>query len=314
MSSEDRQRTVREFAEALTQVRADAGNPSFRRMAQQSGCISHTTLHEAACGNRFPSWETTRQFLLVCGADPEQWRTRWQQTASRVAAGHGTPAQVQHPSPVAEASSPVPSAAPAVTATATPAGDRRWWQPAWVPIAIFLVAVLALTGLFLTMRHTPSRAAATPTSTPPAVAVAQAQAGGAGASCTPPTTAVPAAPPQTVGDRAGKVDDMSYPDCSQVKVGQHFVKQWSITNMGDVAWRGRFVQRVGPVPDADGCRTAVRTPIPDTGAGQSVVLSVAVTAAATPRTCHVKFQIVDSTGRLSYPGGRPFFFYVFVRD
>ena len=67
------------FLTALRQLREDAGNPSFRKMAQLSGCVSHTTLHEAATGARFPSWETTREFVKACGADPAPWLTRWKQ-------------------------------------------------------------------------------------------------------------------------------------------------------------------------------------------------------------------------------------------
>jgi hypothetical protein len=66
------------FAAELADLRAAAGNPSFRRMAERSGCISHTTLHEAVTGARFPSWETTREFVKACGADEQPWRTRWE--------------------------------------------------------------------------------------------------------------------------------------------------------------------------------------------------------------------------------------------
>jgi Ig-like domain from next to BRCA1 gene/Helix-turn-helix domain len=67
------------FMTALRELREEAGNPSFRKMAQLSGCVSHTTLHEAATGARFPSWETTREFVKACGADPEPWLARWKQ-------------------------------------------------------------------------------------------------------------------------------------------------------------------------------------------------------------------------------------------
>src|SRR5690349_957721 len=66
------------FAEHLRTLRSAAGNPSFRKMAGRSGRISHTTLHEAAAGTRFPSWETTREFVRACGADEAQWRRRWE--------------------------------------------------------------------------------------------------------------------------------------------------------------------------------------------------------------------------------------------
>jgi hypothetical protein len=67
------------FMTALRRLREEAGSPSFRKMAQLSGCVSHTTLHEAATGARFPSWETTREFVKACGADPAEWQARWEQ-------------------------------------------------------------------------------------------------------------------------------------------------------------------------------------------------------------------------------------------
>lgn len=65
------------FAAALRELREAAGTPSFRRMAGVSGVISHTTLHEAAGGSRFPSWETTREFVKACGGDEREWRAKW---------------------------------------------------------------------------------------------------------------------------------------------------------------------------------------------------------------------------------------------
>ncbi|MFD8496991.1 NBR1-Ig-like domain-containing protein [Amycolatopsis sp. NPDC059657] len=65
------------LAAELARLRREAGDPSFRKMAERSGRISHTTLHEAVRGTRFPSWETTREFAKACGADEEHWRRRW---------------------------------------------------------------------------------------------------------------------------------------------------------------------------------------------------------------------------------------------
>ncbi|WP_436493869.1 NBR1-Ig-like domain-containing protein [Actinokineospora sp. HUAS TT18] len=65
------------FAGELRDLRVSVGTPSFRKMAGVSGVISHTTLHEAAGGSRFPSWETTREFVKVCGADEREWRAKW---------------------------------------------------------------------------------------------------------------------------------------------------------------------------------------------------------------------------------------------
>src|SRR3954452_20176024 len=69
---------ARLFAEQLRKLRAAVGSPSFRKMAGLSGRISHTTLHEAAAGTRFPSWETTREFVRACAADEAEWRRRWE--------------------------------------------------------------------------------------------------------------------------------------------------------------------------------------------------------------------------------------------
>jgi hypothetical protein len=65
------------FAAELRRLRAEAGDPSFRRMAEKSGCISHATLHEAASGSRFPSWETTREFVKACDQPEGLWLERW---------------------------------------------------------------------------------------------------------------------------------------------------------------------------------------------------------------------------------------------
>src|SRR4051794_2372055 len=69
---------AKRFAEQLRILRAAVGDPSFRKMAGRSGRISHTTLHEAAAGTRFPSWETTREFVRACEADEPEWRLRWE--------------------------------------------------------------------------------------------------------------------------------------------------------------------------------------------------------------------------------------------
>jgi hypothetical protein len=89
---------VSEFAEELRRLRAGAGNPSFRQMAGVSRSISHTTLHEAATGSRFPSWETTREFVRACGADEAEWRARWEH-AKQAAAGRPGPVPGGPPAP-----------------------------------------------------------------------------------------------------------------------------------------------------------------------------------------------------------------------
>ncbi|SEP54114.1 NBR1-Ig-like domain-containing protein [Amycolatopsis saalfeldensis] len=100
------------LATELAALRASAGDPSFRKMAERSGCISHTTLHEAVKGIRFPSWETTREFVKACGADEVPWRQRWEELKGL------TPA-----APIVEA--PQPDVTEAEDVRLAPPGKRR---------------------------------------------------------------------------------------------------------------------------------------------------------------------------------------------
>ncbi len=77
-SSDQRSRAIAEFADELHRLRVSAGSPSFRKMASLSGCISHTTLAEAVKGLRFPSWETTQEFVKACRGIEADWRARWE--------------------------------------------------------------------------------------------------------------------------------------------------------------------------------------------------------------------------------------------
>jgi hypothetical protein len=77
-SSED----VELFIEALRQLRAGAGQPSFRSMARIAH-YSHTALSGAVSGGRLPSLELALAFVHACGGDEEDWRRRWQDVADR---------------------------------------------------------------------------------------------------------------------------------------------------------------------------------------------------------------------------------------
>ncbi|WP_158581607.1 Scr1 family TA system antitoxin-like transcriptional regulator [Actinomadura spongiicola] len=68
------------FAVALRKLRADAGGPPYRSMARRS-FYGHTTLAEAASGQRFPGWEVTRAYVTACGGDLAEWERRWRETA-----------------------------------------------------------------------------------------------------------------------------------------------------------------------------------------------------------------------------------------
>jgi hypothetical protein len=128
---------------------------------------------------------------------------------------------------------------------------------------------------------------------------------------TPVQTAVPtpvaspkstgsASTPLIAGDNSMFIRDVTYPDRSKVAVGQHFIKKWEIKNIGTVPWVGRYLAALGP--STGSCTYPARVPVPATKPGQSVIISVPVTAASTPQLCYVIWKMVTSNGILYFPG------------
>jgi hypothetical protein len=91
------------FARDLRQLRASAGNPSYRRLAR-TALFSPSVLSSAASGYRLPTLQVTLAFVEACGGDRTEWERRWlalrvpvnppgqEPNGPRVAAGAGTPA------------------------------------------------------------------------------------------------------------------------------------------------------------------------------------------------------------------------------
>lgn len=139
--ADEARRAVADFAQALSDARQAAGNPSFREMAGRSGCISHTTLHDAMRGSRLPSWETTVEFVKACGFDPLPWRPRWEAAAAIVHPSATRPTDATPPAippstagtlSAADVPAPHVPEAPSPTSpiTVTPGGRcRRRWGP-----------------------------------------------------------------------------------------------------------------------------------------------------------------------------------------
>jgi DNA-binding CsgD family transcriptional regulator len=67
---------IRQFARELRELRAAAGNPPYRDIARNTG-YSPSTLSRAASGDRLPSLDVTRAYVLACGGDPVGWEERW---------------------------------------------------------------------------------------------------------------------------------------------------------------------------------------------------------------------------------------------
>lgn len=107
----------------------------------------------------------------------------------------------------------------------------------------------------------------------------------------------------------GLSGDMTYPDGSQVLVGQTFTKVWRIKNTGTVPWHGRFLDIAGGTTVL--CDSPSRVPVPDAGPGQMVAVSVQVTPKAAGM-CHVLWKMVDATGALVFPDHNGVFYDVKV--
>ena len=269
------------FAGELRALRAAIGDPSFRKMAGRSGRISHTTLHEAAAGTRFPSWETTREFVRACDADEAEWRLRWEDAQRTSLPDTITPSEF-----LPSASRALEVAAPRPVPSIVTVARRRWWPWLAAATAVAIVAALSLT----------SRGRAREES---------------GAAPAPSAASSDALIP---GDASRFVGDVTIPDGTRVKVKAHFVKVWAIANVGTVGWHHRFLAPAQPSGDTDGCQVPSRVEIGDTLPGEQVMISVPVVAPSRPARCWVSWKMVDENGQAYFPSRRPVYFLVNVVD
>ena len=70
---------VADFAQQLRLLRQETGL-TLRQLAARTG-LSAATLSVAASGRELPTWKVTRTYVQACGADPDDWRMRWEQSA-----------------------------------------------------------------------------------------------------------------------------------------------------------------------------------------------------------------------------------------
>ena len=274
-SDVDRPVALDEFMSALRDLRALAGDPSFRRMAAKSGAVSHATLHLTVTGRRLQPWETVREFVRACDGDEDAWHARWEETSRALAADPRDATRA--------AAGEVPAPPP-----------RAWWRaprvlaPAAAVLAVIVVAVVVAVRAGDGDHDSDGRAAA-----------AQGQR---------------SRPVVYPGDAARFVGDVTYPDGTRVKPDAQFVKVWEFRNSGTVEWRSRYLQRTDLPIGRDDCATPERIPINDTHPRQNVQVTVTVrTPPTAPVDCKVHWKMVDGSGHVLMPGYRPVFFAVRVR-
>ncbi|GHE48143.1 hypothetical protein GCM10017673_57380 [Streptosporangium violaceochromogenes] len=342
-----RAETIEDFAATLRELRKSVGNPPFREMSGRSGAISHTTLHEATKGNRLPSWETTVEFVKACGADPAAYRERWERAnlavrsasagdpsiragtsaapppggpvTSAPDAVEGSTASIvvgpHAPRSAGETSAPAPAPPPGeITGDVPPAlpapGGRRRLRrtrPAAAVLATAAVGVGAAVLVAAVVNRGPGTGGHGPDpSGGPSKAALSA------ADCPVRPTNPPWGPPAHRGDSAAFIGDITLPDCTRVGPGQTKAKVWRLKNAGTVPWKGYSLHRLDLPQHPDQCQTISDVPIKDTRPGEIVDVRTDVTTPRNPGLCYVRFKMMDGSGRVAFPGGRPLNFQVVV--
>lgn len=249
---------------ALRHLRAQAGDPSFRRMAAKSGAVSHATLHLTVTGFRLQPWETVREFVRACDGDEDAWHARWQETYRALSAGHASdpPAGDDH------------DPAPGVSAPKA----RAWLRSPRlaVPLAVAVAAVIGTVAAVRTGADGDAGHGAVRSADPDAMVYE--------------------------GDASRFLRDVTYPDGTVVKPGTQFVKIWEVRNSGSVEWRNRYLQRIDLPIGPDDCSTPERIPVNRTLPKQNVQITVTVrTPSKAPVDCKVRWKMVDTSGRKLMP-------------
>lgn len=274
--------TYAEFVAELVRLREAAGTPSFRAMAARSGAVSHATLHQTVTGNRLQPWETVREFVRACDGDEDLFHEHWQRVHRAQTDATEDP----------ETNGGVENDERAADRRPHRLLRRGSRRPVLIGAAVLVVAcATALTLTVVDRRDPPAGGSA---STPKARK-------------TPTGATVP-------GDVIRFIDDITYEDGSVVRPGAKFRKVWEVQNVGTIAWRGRYLQRIDTPGETD-CRSASRIPIADTRPGERRRIAVTVTAPSTaPTTCKVRWKMVDASGRQSFPSAPPLFYEVYVGE
>lgn len=339
-----RTEAIEDFAATLRELRDSVGTPPFREMSGRSGAISHTTLHEATKGNRLPSWETTVEFVKVCGADPAAYRERWERANRAVrsasAGGRSIRADTSVDRPpgglavsatgaaelrtvhLAIGSQAPRSAGQTSASVPTPpldeiAGDVQPLLPArgsrgrlWLTRpATFATAAVTMVAVLLIVAavnrdSTPDGPSLKPSGSP---SIALSPAG-----CPVRSTNPPPAPPLHKGDAAVFIADVTLPDCTRVGADKTITKVWRLKNAGTVPWKGYSLRRLGLTQQAGQCQTVTDVPIKDTQPGEMVDIRTDITTPRKPGLCYVRFKMVDASGTVAFPGSRPVNFQIIV--
>jgi hypothetical protein len=132
------------------------------------------------------------------------------------------------------------------------------------------------------------------------------------ADCPVRATNPPWSPPAHEGDSAKFIGDITLPDCTHLGPGRTKTKVWRLKNAGTVPWKGYSLHRLDLPQRPDQCQTISDVPIKDTRPGDTVDIRTDITTPRNPGLCYVRFKMMDGSGRVAFPGGRPLNFQIIV--
>ena len=103
------------------------------------------------------------------------------------------------------------------------------------------------------------------------------------------------------GDASSFVDD-TIPHGTLMDPGTLFVKTWRVHNSGTVPWRGRQLERQGPLTGPGLITSPTRhVPVPDTDPDQTAEIQAVLQAPGYACTSIAYFKLVDTDGFLCFP-------------
>ena len=101
-------------------------------------------------------------------------------------------------------------------------------------------------------------------------------------------------------DKTLFIKDVTIPDGTSIPINTTFVKTWRVKNVGNVAWKNRYLMRVTP-PSKLLCSSPAMVPIPETLPGETVDISVTFVTPHLPGSCRTDWKSADDRGNLFFP-------------
>jgi uncharacterized protein YkwD len=109
--------------------------------------------------------------------------------------------------------------------------------------------------------------------------------------------------PTTCSYSAVLVEDVNYPDNTQVAAGEKFTKTWKLRNTGECPWKGYTVAFVS----GERMNAPDLVPVPETQVNSTVDISIDLIAPSTDGTYQANFELRNTEGQSIIMGTEPTF-------